>query len=770
MNKYLCNTITSHIADAQFADLPDIKYTRMIMNSRRLLTGAALGALAFMATPALAADPAPADQAPATPAATPPAPSQIVVTAHRLDTARESIKPSLGASVYSLGEAAIQNLPGSDNQPIQDIILQMPGVSQDQFGQFHVRDEHNGVQYRLNGVIIPESVAVFGQTLSPRLIERLDLVTGTLPAQYGLRTAGIIDITTKSGLKDSTTVSLYGGSHDTIQPSVQLSGSSGASTWFVSGDYKHTNLGIDNVNGNNTAIHDQSNQFNGFGYVDRILGESDRISLTGGYTNQHYEIPNPIGQTGSQTDFNKQPIAVNGQTTYASEALNEQQLQTFGFAALSWLHTAGAFTSQVSAFGRIATLDYRPDYTGELLFNGTAQYASKRVVSVGAQLDSAYKIGDAHTLRFGGLINQDRSISSTSTAVFPTTGDVFDPTHPELGYQTGLINGPPVLLSDYTDVAQRTYSVYLQDEWHLIPHVVLNYGLRFDEADGIRDERQLSPRVNLVWSPPGGFTGHAGYARNFSPAPFELVASSNLAQVANTTVAPNVRQDDASYAQRENYWDAGFQQKVGHHFSFGLDGFYRTLTHMVDEGQFGAPIILTPFNYAKGRIYGVELTTNYTNGGFSAYGNLSYDKAQGTQIDSNQYNFNAADLAYIANHWIYVDHNQTWTGSAGGAYHFNRGVLDGTRISADMIYGSGLRSDETLADGSNVPNGSALKGYVTFNASIGHKFADSGYDVHVDVQNVANAVYEIRDGTGVGVGAPSFGPRRGFFVVISKTF
>ncbi|WP_428331912.1 TonB-dependent receptor [Novosphingobium sp.] len=729
----------------------------MIMISRCLLAGTALTVALGVAGPAFAADPAPADQAPATPAAPPSPPSQIVVTAHRLDTARESIKPSLGASVYTLGEAAIQNLPGSDNQPIQDIILQMPGVSQDQFGQFHVRDEHNGVQYRLNGVIIPESVAVFGQTLSPRLIQRLDLVTGTLPAQYGLRTAGIIDITTKSGLKDSTTVSLYGGSHDTIEPSVQLSGSSGASSWFVSGDYKHTGLGIDNVTGSNTALHDKSNQFNGFGYVDRIVGDSDRISLTGGYTNQHYQIPNPPGQIGSQTDFAGNPVSVGGVTQFPSEALNEQQLQTFGFAALSWLHSAGAFSSQVSAFGRVATLDYRPDYTGELLFNGTAQYASKRVVSVGAQLDSAYKLGDFHTLRFGGLINQDRAISYTDTAVFQTDA-------------AGGIFGAPALLNDFTDVAQRSYSVYLQDEWHLVPHVVLNYGLRFDEVDGIRDERQLSPRINLVWSPPGGFTGHAGFARNFSPAPFELVASQNLAQVAGTTAAPQASLDVASYAQRENYWDAGFQQKIGRHFSFGLDGFYRTLTHMVDEGQFGAPIILTPFNYAKGRIYGVELTANYAKGGLSAYGNLSYDKAQGTQIDSNQYNFSAADLAYIANHWIYVDHNQTWTGSAGASYHWNRGALDGTRISADMVYGSGLRRDETAPDGSNVPNGSALPGYVTFNASIGHKFAGSGYDVHIDVQNVANAVYEIRDGTGVGVGAPSFGPRRGFFVGVSKTF
>jgi outer membrane receptor for ferrienterochelin and colicins len=731
----------------------------MILSSARFMAGTALAAGALLsASAALAADAPPAD-----PSAVPgtesthkvPASSQIVVTAHRLDSARESIKPNLGASVYSLGEDAIHNLPGSDNQPIQDIILQMPGVSQDQFGQFHVRDEHNGIQYRLNGVIIPESIAVFGQMLSPRLIERMDLVTGTLPAQYGLRTAGIMDITTKSGLQDSTTVGVYGGSNGTIEPSVQLTGSSGPTTWFVSGDYKHSDLGIENVNGNRSALHDQTNQYNAFGYVDRILTDSDRIALTGGYSNQHFQIPNPLGQVGSQTDADGNPVAVNGVTQFASEDLNETQLQTFGFAALSWLHSAGPFSMQASLFGRIATLDYRPDYVGELLFNGTAQYASKRTVSFGAQLDSAYKLGDRHTIRFGGLFEQDRSISQTDTAAFPTDAN-------------GDIDGSALLFGDYTDVAQRTYSLYLQDEWHVLDTVVLNYGARFDENDGVRDEHQLSPRVNLVWTPKGGFSAHAGFSRYFSPAPFELVTNANLAQTANTTVAPEILRADAPYAQRESYWDVGVQQKLGH-FTIGLDGYYRTLTNMVDEGQFGAPIILTPFNYARGRIKGAELSVQYARGGLTAYGNIAYAKAQGTDINSNQYNFSAADLAYIANHWIYVDHNQTWSGSAGASYRWTSGPLAATHVSTDLVLGSGLRTDLTLADGSNLPNGAALPYYTTVNMSVGHKFERAGIDVHFDIQNLFDKTYEIRDGQGVGVGAPSFGARRGFFVGFSKT-
>ena len=38
-----------------------------------------------------------------------------------------------------------------------------------------------------------------------------------------------------------------------------------------------------------------------------------------------------------------------------------------------------------------------------------------------------------------------------------------------------------------------------------------------------------------------------------------------------------------------------------------------------------------------------------------------------------------------------------------------------------------------------------------------------------DVINVLDKRYEIRDGTGVGVGAPQFGPRRGLFFGLSKS-
>src|SRR5258708_4649514 len=144
----------------------------------------------------------------------------IVVTAQHLYEGRSHIQTQTGASTYTVDSAAIAATPGGDNTLLNQVIMQAPEVAQDSFGQFHVRGEHNGLQYRLNGIILPEGISVFGQSLDPRLISSMSVVTGALPAEYGLRTAGIIDITTKNGLQaPGGPVSLYAGSHGPLPPS-----------------------------------------------------------------------------------------------------------------------------------------------------------------------------------------------------------------------------------------------------------------------------------------------------------------------------------------------------------------------------------------------------------------------------------------------------------------------------------------------------------------------------------------------------------------------
>ncbi len=673
---------------------------------------------------------------------------EIVVTAKRLDAARAAIQPSLGATAYTVTNATIQALPGGDNQQFNQILLQLPGVVQDGFGQFHVRADHNNLQYRINGTILPEGLAVFGQTLSPRFVEKFNLLTGALPAQYGLRTAGIIDVTTKGGLfENGGSVSVYGGSHGTIEPSVQYGGSTGSTNYFFSADYRRDDLGIENVDSSAKALHDRTDQVQLFGYADHIIDDENRVSLLGGYSNQYFQIPNPRGLAAA-TDG--PGYSVGGVTDYASEDLNQRQLERTGFGQLALLHHSGPLTLQASLYGRYSALIYRPDVLGELLFNGLAQGASKRDLTLGGQIDASYAADDAHTIRGGIVLSRDRGTSRTATQVFPVDA---------AGAQTGA----PITILDSGGQTEMTYSAYLQDEWKLAPTLTLNFGGRFDYYNGYRAEHQFSPRANVVWQPTRATTIHAGYARYFSPAPFELVGTEQVSRFVGTSGAAPQLLNTTPFAEKQNYFDVGFQQKLGEAITFGVDGYYRRSHNLIDEGQFGAPIILTPFNYRRGKIKGVETNFSYARSGLLLYANFAYSQAKGKDIVSSQFAFDPADLAYIRNHYIFLDHDQTYTASAGLSYGFRSGPLAGLKLGGDMIYGSGLRAD------GDVPNGAKLPGYVQVNLSSSYRFAGPGVEVRFDVINVGDRKYEIRDGSGIGVGAPQFGPRRGFFVGLSKS-
>jgi outer membrane receptor protein involved in Fe transport len=673
----------------------------------------------------------------------------IEVTAQRLNDKRAGIGTQTGASTYTIDEAAIDATPGGDNTLLNQVILQAPDVVQDSFGQFHVRGDHNDLQYRLNGIVLPEGINVFGQSLSPRPISTLQLITGALPAQYGLRTAGVIDITTKSGLVDpGGSISVYGGSHGTFEPSVVYGGSSDNLNYFVTGDYVSSNMGIESPDRSTDPLHDDTTQYHGFGYFEDILDPDNRLSLIVGTSNGKFQIPN---QSGLQPSLG---LTVLGQTEFPSQALDENQRELTNFAIVSWQHSQGALDWQSSLSTRYSRLAFTPSPLGDLLYDGIAQNAYKRDVALGWQTDAAYQLNDAHTLRAGWYVQHDDARTQATSLVLPTD---------DAGNQTSDV---PISISDNGSQSQWIESVYLQDEWNAAASLTVNYGLRFDHYDGFSNGDQVSPRLNAVWVATPDTTVHAGYSRYFTPPPFELVGSETISRFANTTAAPEVTLDTPPKAERADYYDVGLQQQLFDALTVGVDGYYRHSLHLIDEGQFGAPIILTPFNYNDGQIEGIEFTANYQSNAFSMYGNLAFQSADGRAIESAQFNFAQDDLNYIATHHIHLDHEQRVTASAGTSYLWNQ-----TRFSADMLYGTGLRSDLTLADGSSVPNGAHLPSYTQVNVGISRDFhlTDAGaLTARLDVINVFDHVYEIRDGTGVGVGAPQYGPRRGIFFGVSQ--
>src|ERR1700691_947624 len=372
----------------------------------------------------------------------------VVITARRLNAARSEIETQTGASTYTITSDAIAATPGGENVQLNQVLLQAPDVVQDSFGQLHVRADHNDLQYRLNGVILPEGISVFSQTLSPRLISSLSLITGALPAEYGLRTAGVIDLTTNSGLlQPGGSVSVYCGSHATLQPAAEYGGSDGQYTYYATGDYKQNDLGIESPNGSSNPIHDHTTQGHLFSYLEDIIDTNDRLSLIMGLSDDEFQIPNQVGLQPSLS------LDVNGQTAFLSNDLNERQHELAEYAIISWQHSEGALNWQTSLSARYTSLHFAPDWVGDLLFNGIAQDAFKDDTAFGWQTDGAYKLGDSHTMRAGLYYQHDSSKSDTTSLVLPINA---------AGLQTSNI---PLSIIENGSQVQEIESAYIQDEW-----------------------------------------------------------------------------------------------------------------------------------------------------------------------------------------------------------------------------------------------------------------------------------------------------------------
>jgi outer membrane receptor protein involved in Fe transport len=678
----------------------------------------------------------------------------ITVTATRLDEARSSIQPSLGATTYGFSPRTIDNVPLGENAPLNQVLLRAPGVVQDSFGQIHVRGDMGNIQYRLDGVQLPEGLSLFNNVLATRYAARMSLLTGALPAQYGLQTAGIVDITLKSGTTDpGAELSITGGSRNYAQPAFSYGGRSGKIDYFAAGQYIHNGLGIDNPTSSFTPIHDDTDQWYGLAKVTGIVDENTRLSFIAGGASSSFQIPN--------TPFVPPNFTVNGVNSWNSSILDQRQWEQTYFAIASLQKSYANVNFQLSAFTRYSSLSYQPDAFGDLLYNGIAPSTKRTSFSTGVQGDGSWKISDAHTLRGGFLVQRERATSFTQGDTLPLVPDPDDPAG------SLVASGNPVGFTDGSDLTGWTYGLYVQDEWRIAPTVTVNFGLRFDAINGATQENQLSPRVNVVWQPSSTFTARIGYSRYFTPPPLLQISAGSIAALAGTVAFPEVTTNDPVKAERADYFDAGVTATPLPSLTLGLGAYYKIAQNSLDFGQFGAPVTRTSFNYANIIIKGVEFTASYDEGPWSVYFNGAFGNSIGKNINSAQFSFGADELAYIAGNYITLDHTQGWTFSTGAAYTFNADREWATKVSTDILFGSGLRTTVVT------PNDLSLPNYAVVNASLVQKIPiglGKGTQLRFDVINLFDNQYQIRNGLGIGVGASQFGQRQTFLLTLAQRF
>jgi len=667
----------------------------------------------------------------------------LEVCGRSLDAARERISPDLGATCYTLDADRIAGQAQGAEAPFDQTFYRFPGVAQDELDKrLHVRGEEADLQYRIDGLVIPDGLSVFGQELTTRYLSAVSLITGTLPAQYGGRTAGIVDLKTKQGADlGGGALSLYGGANATVEPSLEYGGAFGRFSGYGLFSYLQDGLGMANPDADFLPDHDQTRQWKGFGEFSWVPDAESRLTLIVSGDVSSFQIPNIPGQT-IQYPFGQY-------TNYDSSAVNENQREQAWFEILAWQKSGPGADFQVSQSTRYSDAHFLPDTTADLLFNGVASDADHRLTSENVNVDGSVKLARAHTARGGVSVSLQRAEIDTLDTVLPASWDSGSGTWDEI--PGGL---PTTITDDYTKDAVFIGG-YLQDDWRPSDRIDVNAGLRYDLWSAYLTESQWSPRLNATWTPDAVSAVHIGYGRYFTPPPLELIQAGDLSKFDGTTngVDPALKDAPAVESERYHYFDAGVTRDFwGHTLHSGVDAYFKLKTGVLDEGQFGPAMIFSPNNAAYGRTWGVEWTLSWERDGFEFWNNLTRSQTMAYGLLSGQWQFSEQEVSYMQDHWYHLDHDQDWTGSAGVSY--KRG---GTRVYADLLYGSGLYS--------GFCNDTEMPAYATANVGAEQDFKI--FKLRMDVLNIADTSYEIREGDGIGVFAPQYLPRFGVYTGIS---
>ena len=641
-----------------------------------------------------------------------------------------------GTNKYTLSARDISNLPQGEATPLNQVMLQMPGVALDQDQEIHIRGEHMGIQYQMNGILLPLDIntdPTFTQLLNSYFIKSVSLMDGVLPAQYGYRTSGVIDIHTKDGcggVHNEFTIS--GGQRDTVQPSFELGGCDGNFSYYFTGLYFQSNLGWSSAVAATDPIHDAAQQGQGFAYLTYELNPATKLSLISGMTVASNQFPNRPNQPPEFQLDHVNPVL------HPSSALDSSldQQDYYGVFALNGVIGSNA-DYQIAYTAHYNTQTFNPDPIGDLIYQGVASKVFTSDLSKTLAGDLTYRLGAMHTLRGGFYFGEYGVETDQRSQVFP------------------IVRGQPAItpipVAANLNKINLVYGLYFQDTLRITDRLSLNIGSRWDRVTGFTINSQFSPTINFVYMAPENTTVHAGFARNFQVPNFQNVPSGIFKLFAGTTGAIDTSPSGnaSPYTETDYTWDIGFTHQFTPHLVFAQDNYFRIDRHYLDEGQFGFVPIDAPFNYVRGYGGGTENSLTYNLENLAVRANIFVAREEDIGVASGQYNFPADEVAHIDRHFIVLDHTPLIGASGGAAYRWKS-----YQFTFDGLFSSGLRG--------GFANQTQLPKVWQFDMSVARDFVIPGlgtFTNRIVLLNIFDRTNLIRPANGIGVFQAAYGPR-----------
>ena len=645
------------------------------------------------------------------------------------------------------------------------VAMTTPGAILGPLGQIFFRGNHANIQYQIDGVQLPDSPSnTFSQTMSPRNIESMDVITGGMPAEFGQRLSAVLNIVTKKGSEiPGGEVELNYGSYDTFSPHVIYGGSndSGNFHYFFSANYNQTLRGLDTpqpistddqTQGGTESIHNQATGNSEFVKLDWNLSNQDKLTTILSHTYSHFQIPNypssflptsSFFKTGFRDSFGNQNLTAPTYNWVPSDT-QDNQSETNAYGQVIWKHTIhDKMRFQVAPYYKYSQIIVNNDLANDLKaltlvppIAGAApsSFAQNRHTNhLGIRSDFHYRPTDDHFIKTGFQFQASQAVGWISIQTDPNQA-AFTDASPTTGYFE---------------------SAYVQDDYSISKSLILNAGLRFDATQfsfgsGIASSDFLfQPRVGLNYLVSDETKIHAYYGKLFQPAAVESLRYEDNGGSLSALVPYDLK------AEKDDFFEVGIAHEIFPKQVVLLNLYYKYGVNILDDHQLLNTSIAQPYNFASGYAYGAEFSWKGQVGeDWSHYLNYSYGIAEGLE-SSGGIGIPNGNTSYQM-----LDHVQVHTANAGVTFQKNSywWTLQG-------LVGSGLRTgpDNSL----NLPF------HFSLDTTVGYQFKKdlgflSGVKVSADLLNIFNNVYPITIANGFN--GSHYAAGRQLFFRVSKTF
>lgn len=676
-------------------------------------------------------------------------PAPVVLTlAETQEIALEIVAPLVPVNLNSSGETYsvsrkdIEALPRGNNVDLHDVLLTIPSAISSSLKQVHIRQEHANLQFRIDGVPIPDTVtSQFTDLLSPRAWERADIILGGMEAQYGVRTTAVIDITSKSGTKPGFgSIGVFGGSNETVLPSFEYGGTVGDRfRYYVMNNYRTTNRAIDPPTLGQSIFHGHGESNQTFLRGDYQIDNRNNVTLLLLNSVAYSQIPTQPGQSLAEfevedDDGNHVMTTIeklirdhtdSSFTAKPSEEIDENQEENNQYSHLVWRHDmdANQFFSLAAYFRHSRAtfttdpynaLAYAPlHHEEEMVPTGDEHHGEpfsagdqdRWGIAGGVRLDYTHVLNPQHLIKAGFQL--DRTEATNKTRLFAFAREVDD--DDEHGEPTGEV----LTRRGKRRIIGYREEFWVQDQYTPNDQWTINLGLRLDNIHGYVDAFQVSPRIGVTYAPNKRHAFHAFYGRLFTPPSLEALPFLALG-LEGTTAEPEDSRNIRTKPERSHYVEVGSTHAIGRSTVVQVTGYYKINRNMTDAHQFHTTPMLAYFAYDRGWSRGIDFSLkSQLTDTLTARANVAWGQSKARGLQSGHFLLHEHELDDLdLPGGIFTDHSQTMTSSAVVAYR----PFTNTTITAQMLYGSGLRRAE---EGQRT-NSASEDSNTTYNLSVTH--------------------------------------------------